>query len=50
MNIGPLPDGSIHKDDYANLLKVGEIIEKEGFPTTEKYHVKQVNETDAGAI
>lgn len=33
LNIGPLPDGSIHPDDVATLSSLGERIRAEGHPT-----------------
>jgi alpha-L-fucosidase len=32
LNTGPLPDGSIDPEDVAVMLKVGERLEREGFP------------------
>lgn len=32
LNTGPLPDGSLHEQDAAELLEVGERLRKEGFP------------------
>lgn len=33
LNVGPLPDGSIHPDDVAVLRAVGKRIRRDGFPT-----------------
>jgi alpha-L-fucosidase len=32
MNTGPLPDGSIHKEDVATLRESGRIIRRDGYP------------------
>ena len=33
LNTGPLPDGSIDKQDVETFKKIGEIIRKEGWPS-----------------
>jgi alpha-L-fucosidase len=35
LNIGPLPDGSVHPDDLATLREVGLRLKKDGFPAPE---------------
>lgn len=35
LNIGPMPDGSIHPEDFHTLLAVGRILKENGFPTSE---------------
>lgn len=50
LNTGPLPDGSVHKEDEKVFRSVGKFIEENGLPTPNGNALQKNTDTGAGAV